>query len=209
MDGARKNAQQKPCNAGFASGASEMSEPSNNRRRKPASTANPDALESQVSPGGFIEVRSGHPAGSLEDMKLRFTRRVIFIARRWRNMINDGLREVGHSHARWITLTWIDILDGKSNHRVLAERVGVELPTLIRLLNRLEKEGLVERRAFGPRAKTVTLTPTGRTTLAELQRITLGVRTAFLADVDPEKLEISLALLDELLVRTGDADSGV
>ncbi len=157
-----------------------------------------------AAPSGFIEVDSGHPAGSLEDMKLRFTRRVIFLARRWRNSINDGLREVGQSHARWITLTWVSLLDGKANHRELAQRVGVELPTLIRLLNRLEAEGLVERSALDThsRAKGVRLTDAGRTVLAELTRISREVRSDFLEGVDEDQLTISMALLDQLLARS-------
>ncbi len=77
----------------------------------------------------FLELEGRHPAGSLEDMKLKFTRRVIFVARRWRNRINDELRKTGHSHARWMTLMWIHLLGGQANHRELAERIGVELPT--------------------------------------------------------------------------------
>ena len=151
----------------------------------------------------FLEIHR-HPPGSLEDMKLGFTRRVIFLARRWRNAINDGLREIGQSHARWIALTWINILDGKANHSELAERVGVELPTLIRLLNRLEEEGLLERAALEEnrtRAKTVRLTPRGRAVLAEMTEITEKVRADFLHGVDPDKLAGCMSVLDELLER--------
>lgn len=164
------------------------------------------------TPAPFVEVRSGHPVGSVEDMKLRFTRRVIFLARRWRNRINEAMREAGQSHARWITLTWVSILDGKANHRELAERVGVELPTLIRLLNRLEEEGLVARAAHKSqaRAKSVTLTPAGREVLTEMGRITNEVRAEFLDGVDPDKLAVAMDLLDGVLAqaegRTGDPD---
>ena len=178
------------------------------RKPAPAGTA-PATDDEAMADGRFIDLTIGYPPSSLEEMKLLFTRRLIFIARRWRNSINDGLREVGQSHARWITLTWIDVLDGKCNHRVLAERVGVELPTLIRLLNRLEEEGLVERRALDTRAKTVTLTREGRILLERLTRITREVRAEFLRDIDPDKLSVSMELLNDILVRTGDADSGV
>ncbi len=174
--------------------------------RNTAAQGGRGAAESGLSaaPSGFIEVDSGHPEGSLEDMKLRFTRRVIFLARRWRNSINDGLREVGQSHARWITLTWVSLLEGKANHRELAERVGVELPTLIRLLNRLEAEGLVERSALDThsRAKGVRLTPAGKTVLAELTRISRRVRADFLEGVDEHQLAVSMDLLDQLLARS-------
>ena len=181
-----------------------MSKPLRARTAAAKGARGADELGVSAAPSGFIEVDSGHPEGSLEDMKLRFTRRVIFLARRWRNSINDGLRKVGQSHARWITLTWVSLLEGKANHRELAERVGVELPTLIRLLNRLEAEGLVERSTMDThsRAKCVRLTDAGRTVLAELTRITREVRSDFLAGVDEDQLRISMALLDDVLGRT-------
>ncbi len=150
----------------------------------------------------FLELQGSFPAGSLEDLKLRFTRRVIYIARQWRNRLNVELRRTGQSHARWITLIWIHLLDGKANHRELAERIGVELPTLIRLLNRLEAEGLVERSPIagpGGRAKAVRLTAAGKPVLAEMTAITERARAAFLEDADKTKLEVSMSLFDDLL----------
>jgi MarR family transcriptional regulator, transcriptional regulator for hemolysin len=164
-----------------------------------ASTGRKQGREAEPAP--FVDVDSGFPPGSVEDMKLRFTRRVIFLARRWRNRINEAMRDAGQSHARWSTLTWVSILDGKANHRELSERVGVELPTLIRLLNRLEEEGLVARAAHESqaRAKSVTLTPGGRAVLAEMTRITREVRAEFLEGVDPNKLAVAMELLDGVL----------
>lgn len=150
----------------------------------------------------FMELQGRYPAGSLEDLKLRFTRRVIFLARVWRNRMNDALREVGQSHARWITLIWVHLLGGQANHGELAERIGVELPTLIRLLNRLEDEGLVERCALpggAARAKTVRLTEPGKRVLAELNAITERTRTDFLTGVDQRKLEACMSLFEDLL----------
>ncbi len=157
-----------------------------------------------VAGTGFLELQGRYEPGSLEDLKLRFTRRVIFMARIWRNQMNEALRKGGHSHARWITLVWVHLLGGEINHRELAERVGVELPTLIRLLNRLEAEGLVERCALPggtSRAKTVRLTPPGKEVLAELNVIIEHARAGFLEGVDEEKLETSMSLFDDLLAK--------
>ncbi|MEI9963976.1 MAG: hypothetical protein WDM92_04015 [Caulobacteraceae bacterium] len=77
----------------------------------------------------------------------------------------------------------------------------MELPTLIRLLNRLEGEGLVERVALPGqgRAKTVRLTPAGRRVLTELNAITERARASFLEGVDKEKLVVCMSLFDDLL----------
>jgi MarR family transcriptional regulator for hemolysin len=172
--------------------------PPKNRKAKPEAPAEQTGLPSADR---FLEVEGIHPAGSSQDLRLRFTRRVLFLARRWRNQINDGLREIGQSHARWITLTWVSILEGKANLGELAGRIGVELPTLIRLLNRLEEEGLVERvslRGYG-RAKTVRMTPAGDAVLVELNRITRSVRSNFLNAADDADLAKCIDVFDALL----------
>lgn len=150
----------------------------------------------------FLELQGRYPTGSSEDLKLRFVRRVIFLARRWQNRMNEALRDAGHSHARWVTLLWVHLLGGQANHREMAECIGVELPTLIRLLNRLEQEGLVERRDLPgtARAKTVRLTASGRRLLVKLNAIVETTRGAFLAGVDDGKLKTAMSLFDDLLL---------
>lgn len=140
--------------------------------------------------------------GSLEDKKLRLTRRVLFLSRRWLNQIDNALRTAtGDSHARWVTLLWVGIMDGSAKIGELAEQVGVELPTLVRLLNRLEVEGLVERRALGRsnRAKAVVLTARGRRESACMNEVVTRERAEFLRDVDEESVTAALTLLDVLL----------
>jgi MarR family transcriptional regulator for hemolysin len=152
----------------------------------------------------FFEVLpDGATSGSLEDKKLRLTRRILFLARRWRLRLDEALRETGESHARWLTLLWIEMLAGHANIGELAEHVGVELPTLVRLLNRLEKEGLVVRRALGSsqRAKTVVLTARARAQVAAMERVVTRTRADFLRGIDEKQLTAALELLDDLLAR--------
>jgi len=137
----------------------------------------------------------------MEDKKLRLTRRILFLARRWLNMIDGVLRATGDSHARWVTLLWVDMLGGKGNIGELADQIGVELPTLVRLLNRLEREGLVERRSLAGsnRAKTVVLTSKGRRESAVMNEIVDRARADFVRGVNEEQLTATIDLLDSLL----------
>ena len=185
-----------------AKATSPKQAPAANGAAKPTPVGGPGPLPPATR---FVEVEGIHPAGSSQEIRLRFTRRIFFLGRRWKNLINDGLREIGQSHARWITLTWVSLLDGKANHRELAERIGVELPTLIRLLNRLEAEGLVERcslNGYG-RSKAVRLTEAGRPLLDELNRITRQVQADFLEGVDDAELADCIAVFDRLLETPG------
>jgi MarR family transcriptional regulator for hemolysin len=140
---------------------------------------------------------------SLDDKKLRVTRRILFLGRRWRNLMDEALRATGDTHARWVTLLWVDLMAGSANLGELAEQVAVELPTLVRLLNRLEREHLVERRALGGsnREKTVVLTAKGKRALVQMSRVIQHTRQKFLEDVDEQRIDAALELLDDLLAK--------
>jgi MarR family transcriptional regulator for hemolysin len=141
--------------------------------------------------------------GSLDDKKLRLTRRILFLGRRWRNLMDEALRATGDNHARWVTLLWVEMMAGRANLGELAEQIAVELPTLVRLLNRLERERLVKRRALGRsnRDKTVVLTEKGKRALVQMSEVINDTRQRFLEDVDEQRVDAALELLDDLLAK--------
>ena len=157
----------------------------------------------EVTRPWFEVVALGAAPGSLDDKTLRLTRRILFLARRWRNLLDQALRATGDSHARWVTLLWVDLLAGRANLGELAEQVAVELPTLVRLLDNLEREGLVERRALrsSNRAKTVVLTARARPVLDAMTAVVARTRAEFLRDVDERRLDAALELLDEVMAK--------
>ena len=162
------------------------------------------ASEGEISRCFYDWTPDGADAGSLEDKKLRLTRRILFLSRRWLNQIDNALRvTTGDSHARWVTLLWVGMMAGRAKTGEIAEQVGVELPTLVRLLNRLEQEGLVVRRSLGGsnRAKTVVLTARGRRESEAMNAVVTRERAEFLQDVGEERLTAALGLLDELLAK--------
>ena len=165
--------------------------------RAQAATQPDDALRC------FYEVVKGGKVGSLADKKLRLTRRILFLGRRWRNLMDEALRATGDNHARWVTLLWVDMMAGRANLGELAEQVAVELPTLVRLLNRLEREELLSRRALGGsnREKTVVLTPKGKAALLRMSDVINRTQSLFLDDVDPARLDAALEVLDGLLAK--------
>jgi MarR family transcriptional regulator, transcriptional regulator for hemolysin len=175
------------------------------RARMPRAIASPPTAPGmpEISRCFYEWVPDGVIVGSLEDKKLRLTRRILFLSRRWLNTIDAALRKTGDSHARWVTLLWVGMLAGRANIGELADQVGVELPTLVRLLNRLEQEELVERRALdgSNRAKTVILTPKGKRSSAAMNAIVSRARVEFLKDVNEEQLTAALGLLDNLLAK--------
>jgi len=188
-------------------GTPKVSQSTASPRRARASRAvaspPPAVVVPEISRCFYEWVPDGVAVGSVDDKKLRLTRRILFLSRRWLNTIDGALRKTGDSHARWVTLLWVGMMAGRAKIGELADQIGVELPTLVRLLNRLEREGLVERRALdgSNRAKTVVLTPKGRRLSVSMNEIVSRARVEFLKDVNEEQLTAALGLLDSLLAK--------
>ncbi len=144
-----------------------------------------------------------HPPGSRSELNFRFTGRLNLIARRYRTRLNEHLKAIGQTQARWDALFWISVSGDAATQSELAERMGVEGPTLVRMLNRLEQEGLVERLSTPSdrRAKTIRLTPAAEKALAEIASLSGPLRDDILQDVEARDLEVCLAVFDKIMGR--------
>jgi MarR family transcriptional regulator for hemolysin len=85
----------------------------------------------------------------------------------------------------------------------LAERIGVEGPTLVKLLDRMARRGWVQRRPSPDdrRCKTVHLTPKARGVVQKIRRVTLAFRNELFAAVPAADLRLCTHTLQVLLSR--------
>jgi len=115
--------------------------------------------------------------------------------------MNEELQAVGQSHARWGTLFWIDVFGDRINQTQLADRMGVEQPTLGRILHKLEVDGLIERRASSAdlRARVIRLTPASASLMKKINRIQNTVRASLLRGIDPADLASCLEVFAKIL----------
>ncbi len=111
----------------------------------------------------------------------------------WRIALDRRLRPLGYSRSLWMVLLHVSLKDGIS-HRELADRLGIEAPTLVRLVDRMESEELLHRRASETdrRVKHLHLSPAGRKEVERIRAVAAEVRREALAGLD--KAEISMAL---------------
>ena len=137
-------------------------------------------------------------------IKYSFSQGLTFVARRWRNLMNEELQAVGQSHARWGTLYWIAVFGDTVNQTQLAERMGVEQPTLGRVLRELEADGLICRRAprGDRRARVIGLTPASKPLMQKINRIQNTVRISLLKGIDPAELASCVAVFAKILDNT-------
>ncbi|MDS7596657.1 MarR family transcriptional regulator [Agrobacterium tumefaciens] len=82
----------------------------------------------------------------------------------------------------------------------LAEEMEIETPTLVRVLDGMEKQNLIERRsdANDRRAKRIYMTPDGEKTSDEVQNLARGLRAEIAADISTEDLRMALNVMRRL-----------
>jgi MarR family transcriptional regulator for hemolysin len=133
----------------------------------------------------------------------RFSAAVHNTARGWRLLIDKQLKHLGIGQAGWMTIAMIAKSGEPMSQRALADLVGVEGPSMVSMLDRLEREGLVTR-APSPtdrRVKLVHLTDAGTTLYKQVKEQASAVRLALLGDIDPARLKAATELLELLRAR--------
>src|SRR5258708_23394688 len=66
-------------------------------------------------------------------------------ARAWRQKLDERLKPMGLSQAKWRTLMHLSLAEEALTQAEIAGRLGVEEPTMVTLLHRLEREGWITR----------------------------------------------------------------
>ncbi|MDF2997506.1 MAG: transcriptional regulator, MarR family [Xanthobacteraceae bacterium] len=142
----------------------------------------------------------------IDQLRIAFTAGLLQAGRQWRRIAEKELETLGVSEACAAPLLWIGRLGGGVRQVTLASYVGIEGPSLVRLLDQLAASDLIERRddPTDRRAKTVWLTPDGEKLSAKIEALLVRVRDRVLADIDRDDLSAALRVLkafDEASVR--------
>lgn len=147
------------------------------------------------------EYKRHYRIGSEVDLQLRLTRGFTLVNRRWRKYLDEHLRRIGQSQARWEALFAVAMTREGSALGAIARRVGVEGPTFVRMIAQFEREGLVKRFASNEdrRASIIRITPKGEAALAEMRELTTRVRKEFLGDLSIDDVKRMLEMLEHML----------
>ena len=127
------------------------------------------------------------------------------LARIWRRESDQALSDHGLSYATAIPLLVLSRQGENVRQGVLADELGIEGPSLVRLIDLLQAEGLVERREdpTDRRAKTLHLTKAGEAKLNETNRVLRRVRASLLKDIGADELAITFETLQRIEQRSG------
>tara|TARA_B100000674_G_scaffold138912_1_gene108709 strand:+ start:7371 stop:7841 length:471 start_codon:yes stop_codon:yes gene_type:complete len=125
------------------------------------------------------------------------------VARCWQREVNRTLQAHGLSQTMAMPLIVLHRNGGAVRQGMIAEEIGVEGPSLVRVIDQLERDGFVSR-VSDPRdrrAKMVALTDAGRAKASEIEVLLGDLRGELTANVSEENLHITLDVMRELLNR--------
>ncbi|WP_321932556.1 MarR family winged helix-turn-helix transcriptional regulator [Burkholderia cenocepacia] len=135
---------------------------------------------------------------NLHDLRLAVSSLLVLTARKWRRTSDGVLTTYNVSEACATPLLMAGRLGEGVRQGTLAEHVGIEGPSLVRLLDQLCAAGLA-RRDEDPhdrRAKTISLTAAGRAVTAKMEEDLRALRAQVLKGVSRADLEATLRVLN-------------
>lgn len=130
----------------------------------------------------------------------RYAAALLKLARTYRRAVNKRLEEHGISDARALPVLQVARAGGGMRQGALAEELGIEGPSLVRLLDQICAAGLIERREdpSDRRAKTLHPTDAGLVLAATLEELLNGLRGQLMTGVSDADLAAALRVFDAL-----------
>ena len=131
----------------------------------------------------------------------RFAMQVAQLSRAWRSELDRRLVGLGLSQARWLVLLHLARFKDAPTQRELAQSVGVEGPTLARLLDSLESQGLVQRQSVmeDRRAKKIVLCAPALPLIEQIETIATALRHELFVGVDEADLSVCMRVHAKIL----------
>jgi MarR family transcriptional regulator, transcriptional regulator for hemolysin len=135
----------------------------------------------------------------LKTLDEQFAEALHLAAHGWRTALDRRLRPLGYSRSRWMALLHVSRNDGIT-HRELAERLGIEAPTLVRLIDRMEGEGLLKRCSseIDRRVKHLHLSTAGRKEVERIWASATDLRQEILSGLSKTEINETLNVLENI-----------
>jgi MarR family transcriptional regulator for hemolysin len=132
-----------------------------------------------------------------------FAQAISIVARRWRTRLDERLKPLDMSIARWGALYWLGQAGDGVSQATLAEMAGVEPPTLVRVIDQLEAQGLVERRTSPTdrRVNLLHLTPAAKPLVTEIEAEAERLRVELLEGLSIEDYQATYRVIQMLRER--------
>ncbi len=136
----------------------------------------------------------------------RFSTQIGYVARQWRKAVDARLQPFSLTEASWVLLVQLSRAGGPIRQKDLAAKLGLDNTAVVRVLNNLEADGLIERReaADDKRVRLLVLTEQGQATVRQVESIAEGVEKELLSGIPRADLEVTLKVIAEWSRLLGD-----
>jgi MarR family transcriptional regulator for hemolysin len=126
-------------------------------------------------------------------------------ARQWRARADERFATLGLTQAKWVPLYYLSRAGGSLPQRELVQRTGIEGPSLVRVLDELERQGLVERcdGDADRRTKIVHLTPKAEPIIREIAGRADHLRDEILSGICEDDISVFRNVLAQLFHNLG------
>ena len=128
---------------------------------------------------------------------------MVTLSRQWRRFVEEQLAASGLTDATWTPLIHLRAWGDGVTQKELAERVGLDGSSLVRLLDILEGHDWVQRRAdpADRRSKRIFLTEAGHAAVDRIRATMLQAELAMLQDLDDAEIEAMLGGVNKIRAR--------
>ncbi|MBB2203236.1 MarR family winged helix-turn-helix transcriptional regulator [Gluconacetobacter tumulisoli] len=129
-----------------------------------------------------------------------FGRRLAHLGAAWRRQIDHDLRDFGLTEATWRPILYLGQLPPPVRQSDLARALGIEAPSLARLLDVLERRDLIVRTRDKEdrRSNLVRLSPGGQRIEHQVRQTADSVSARLLRDVSTGELQACYAIFDRI-----------
>lgn len=144
-----------------------------------------------------------------EEARERIGWNLVFLARMYRRELDWHLREFGLSEAATLPLRYLGTFEQGIRQGQLAHALSLEGPTLVALIDQLEKQRLVERirDPLDKRVRQIVLTQAGRDLNTALQAKISTVRKQIFVGIGEDDLACCARVLDNIDQNLRDRNS--
>lgn len=142
----------------------------------------------------------------MKSVNEQFSESLFLAMHAWRNELDRRLRPSGFSHSRWLLLLHLSRHDGCTQSE-LAQFMGIEAATLVRLVDHMEKEGLLKRHGSETdrRVKHLHLSDAGKVVVAEIRTYSADLRKEVLTGLNQSEIKVALDVLNNIRRKLGAA----
>jgi MarR family transcriptional regulator for hemolysin len=136
----------------------------------------------------------------MSDLEERFSSALHNTSRAWRQALDRRHKYLGVSQASWMTIAVAAKARTPLSQSELADRLAVEGATMVAMVDRLVKSGLVVREpsTTDRRVKRIVLTQAGNLLYDKVRAEAAAFRKELLANMEPKALLVATEILEAL-----------